>query len=89
MVDDCMYSFACQGQPMPDLIGGFDWDAGNRDKCRKHCVSLADIEALFRGPVAVQAARPGSEERLIAVGRTAEGRSVLVVIPCEGKAKRR
>ena len=34
---------------MADLIGGFDWDAGNRDKCRKRGVSLADMEAPFRG----------------------------------------
>jgi uncharacterized DUF497 family protein len=27
----------------------FDWDAGNRDKCQKHGVSLAEIESLFRG----------------------------------------
>jgi uncharacterized DUF497 family protein len=23
---------------------GFDWDAGNREKCRKHGVSTAEIE---------------------------------------------
>jgi len=28
---------------------GFDWDAGNREKCRKHGVSLREIESLFRG----------------------------------------
>lgn len=28
---------------------GFDWDAGNRDKCQKHGVSIAEIEAFLRG----------------------------------------
>jgi uncharacterized DUF497 family protein len=64
---------------MQGVIGGFDWDAGNREKCRRHGLSLADIEALFRGPLAVHPARLGDEERLIAIGRTAEGRDVLVV----------
>ena len=26
---------------------GFDWDAGNRDKCQKHGLSIAEIEAFF------------------------------------------
>jgi uncharacterized DUF497 family protein len=31
-----------------DGISGFDWDSGNRDKCQKHGVSIAEIEALFK-----------------------------------------
>jgi len=63
-----------------ESIGGFDWDAGNRDKCRKHGVSLADIEAFFRGRIAVHPARAGNkEERFIAIGSTTEGRHILVV----------
>ena len=59
---------------------GFDWDAGNRDKCRKHGVSLADIEALFRGQLAIHPGRGGNkEERFIAIGIEPDGRSVLVV----------
>jgi uncharacterized DUF497 family protein len=27
----------------------FDWDDGNRTHCRKHGVSIAEIEALLRG----------------------------------------
>ncbi|MGZ8369058.1 MAG: hypothetical protein ACXWVK_10235 [Rhodoplanes sp.] len=34
-------------------VAGFDWDEGNRDKCRKHGVALADIEAAFGQPMAV------------------------------------
>jgi predicted DNA binding CopG/RHH family protein len=32
-------------------FGGFDWDSGNLPKCLGHGVSLAEIEALFRGDV--------------------------------------
>ncbi len=41
-----------------DSIGGFDWDAGNRDKCRKHGLALAEIEAFFRGRIAVHPTEP-------------------------------
>ena len=62
-----------------DSVGGVDWDAGNRDKCRKHGVPLADIEALFRGRLAIHPARAEArEERFIAIG-TASERRVLVV----------
>jgi uncharacterized DUF497 family protein len=65
---------------MTDSVGGFDWDAGNRDKCRKHGVSIEDIETLFRGPLAIHPARAAPrEERSIALGVTPEGRNVLVV----------
>src|SRR5256885_15814835 len=63
-----------------NLVGGFDWDAGNRDKCRKHGLALADIEALFRGQLAIHPGRGGSkEERFIAIGTDPNGRRVLVV----------
>lgn len=26
---------------------GFDWDAGNRDKCQKHGVSIPEIEHVI------------------------------------------
>jgi len=29
-------------------ISGFDWDAGNKNKCQKHGVSQAEIEQLFK-----------------------------------------
>ena len=28
-------------------VSGFDWDEGNREKCQKHGVSIAEIEDLF------------------------------------------
>ena len=66
---------------MPLAVVGFDWDAGNRDKCQKHGVSIAAIESLFHGPVAVfpDPAHSEREERFKAIGRTEDGRSVLIV----------
>ena len=53
-------------------VSGFDWDDGNRTKCEKHGVSIAEIEALFRGAprVAPDPKHSAGEDRLIAVGRT-------------------
>jgi uncharacterized DUF497 family protein len=62
------------------IISGFDWDKGNREKCQKHGVSLEEIEEVFtNGPrVAPDLKHSSHEDRLIAVGRTQEGRSVFV-----------
>ena len=52
---------------------GFDWDAGNRDKCLKHGLSLADIEHVVgHADTLIVADIKNSvfEERFIAVGRT-------------------
>jgi predicted DNA binding CopG/RHH family protein len=38
---------------MTERISGFDWDQGNRTKCERHGVSIADIEALFERIVLV------------------------------------
>ncbi len=67
---------------MVEGIAGFDWDEGNREKCRKHGVSSVEIERLFRaGPLAVRPdpAHSLAEERFQAIGRTAAGRSVFLV----------
>ena len=65
---------------MLESVNGFDWDAGNREKCRKHGVELADIETLFRGSIAIHPARfGGKEERFVAISRTADERNVLIV----------
>lgn len=62
-------------------IAGFDWDLGNRAKCAKHGVTVAEIEGLFRGPVSVfpDPAHSTTEERFKAIGRTEAGRMVFVV----------
>lgn len=61
-------------------VSGIDWDDGNREKCRKHGVSLAEIEAVLTGDprVAPDVAHSHSEDRFIAVGRTGENRPVFV-----------
>ena len=63
-----------------DGIDGFDWDAGNRDKCRKHGVSLAEIEAVLGGHplIAPDLGHSAGETRSIAVGRTPAGRAVFI-----------
>jgi uncharacterized DUF497 family protein len=74
---------AVHSPAFPDhhLIAGFDWDTGNRRKCQRHGVSTEDIESLFGRPVAVypDPAHSVDEERFKAIGKTDEGRSVLLV----------
>jgi uncharacterized DUF497 family protein len=62
-------------------VSGFDWDSGKRDKCRKHGVSMEEIESLFARPHAIRmdTAHSESEERLRAIGKTAAGRYVFLV----------
>ena len=61
-------------------VGEFDWDAGNRDKCQKHGVSIAEIEAFLSGTprVAPDVRHSGAEQRYIAVGRSSSGRAMFV-----------
>ncbi len=63
------------------LFTGFDWDEGNREKCRKHGVSIAEVEALFIGELTIfpDAGHSRDEERFKAFGRTLEGRHVFLV----------
>jgi uncharacterized DUF497 family protein len=62
-------------------VAGFEWDAGNREKCQKHGVSLGEIEALFTRPVMMlpDQAHSVTEARLKAIGRTETGRNIFVV----------
>jgi len=68
-------------------VAGFDWDQGNREKCREHGVSLAAVESLFHGSLAVfpDPAHSAKEERFRAIGRTDGGRSVLIVFTLRDK----
>jgi len=61
-------------------MAGFDWDDGNRRKCQKHGVSIAEIETLLTGDarMAPDVKHSGSEDRYIAVGRNGSGRPVFV-----------
>jgi len=72
-------------------VTGFDWDEGNRKKCQKHGVSIAQIESLFRhGPrVAPDPKHSSGEDRLIAVGRASTGPALFVAFTVRTKNKRR
>ena len=60
-------------------VSGFDWDEGNRAKCQKHGVSIAQIESLFaNGPrIAPDPKHSAEEDRLIALGRASGGASSI------------
>lgn len=63
-------------------FSGFDWDDGNREKCQKHGVSIAEIESLFQGKdpsLASDASHSLTETRSRAVGRASTGRYLFVV----------
>ncbi|HWG05207.1 MAG TPA: BrnT family toxin [Beijerinckiaceae bacterium] len=62
-------------------FGGFEWDAGNVEKCRKHGVSIVEIESLFLGQpfIGPDPQHSQSERRFRAAGRTASGRALFVV----------
>lgn len=62
-------------------LGGFEWDRGNRDKCQRHGVWIAEIEAVFHASpkVAPGLAHSVEEDRFRAVHRTPEGHALFVV----------
>jgi uncharacterized protein len=72
---------------MERRAASFDWDDGNRQKCPKHGVSISEIEAFLRGTprVAPDRKHSGAEERLIAVGRDSQGRSMFVAFTMREK----
>jgi uncharacterized DUF497 family protein len=76
---------------MAETLAGFDWDAGNRAKCQKHGVSVAQIEALFSAPLLLipDAAHSKAETRLRALGKTSAGRMVFLVFTVRLKGGRR
>ena|ERR1700683_2375388 len=61
-------------------VTGFDWDRGNREKCCKHGVSIAEIEAVLSGSplIAPDPVHSAREDRLIAVGRNTNGRLLFI-----------
>jgi uncharacterized protein len=72
-------------------VSGFDWDDGNRAKCQKHGVPIAQIETLFaqRPRIAPDPRHSAVEDRLIAVGRTSAGRPLFVAFTIRTKDNRR
>ncbi|MCU0974941.1 MAG: BrnT family toxin, partial [Steroidobacteraceae bacterium] len=63
-----------------ERVAGFEWEDGKRAKCTRHGVSIAEIEALFRGEVWVfpDISHSDRETRCLGIGRTAAGRHVFV-----------
>ena len=61
-------------------VAGFDWDEGNRAKCQKHGVSLAEIEGVFAEDhrIAPDPAHSAEEERLLAIGKGNGPRAIFV-----------
>lgn len=73
---------------VPISFDGFDWDEGNRAKCQKHGVSVAEIEeALSVIRYVVDDPFPG-EKRYRTVGRTRAGRHIFAVFTLRGSKLR-
>jgi uncharacterized DUF497 family protein len=62
-------------------FSGFDWDRDNLEKCQKHGISAEVIESVFDRPVAIlpDETHSRTEQRLRAIGKTAERRAIFVV----------
>lgn len=60
-------------------VVGFDWDDGNRAKCAKHGLSIADIESIFQSELAVDSdvGHSTTETRWRAVGKLTAGMFVV------------
>ena len=67
-------------------VTGFEWDEGNRAKCRKHGLSLSDIETVFSGRprIAPDLKHVRAEQRFVAIGPTSGGRLAFVVFTWRG-----
>jgi uncharacterized protein len=77
---------------MTEAVAGFNWDDGNREKCRKHGVTLEEIESVFRGGTMRMFPDPphsASETRYLGIGRIASGRHVLVAFTYRDIKKQR
>jgi uncharacterized DUF497 family protein len=63
------------------LTAGFDWDHGNVEKCRRHGVEIADVEAMFRQTLWVtpDPAHSIGERRFRAIGTDVKGRHIFAV----------
>ena len=74
-----------------NVLDGFHWDKGNREKCQKHGVSIAEIEALLSSdPATAPDIRHSDlEDRYIAVGRNGRGRPMFVAFVYRMKSGRR
>ena len=65
----------------------FDWDDGNREKCRKHGLPLAEIEYVLAHSetlIVPDVRNSEYEPRFIAIGRNREGRYTFVAFTPRG-----
>ena len=62
----------------------FDWDDGNAAKCLRHGLTLAEIEYALshEARFAADPAHSMTEQRFIAISRTAAGRAVFIAFCC-------
>jgi uncharacterized DUF497 family protein len=76
---------------MLESVAGFDRDVANRNHCHVHGVSVAEIEALLRGNprVAPDLEHAHLEDRLIAIGRTDQGRPLFVAFTIRERSGQR
>ena len=70
-------------------VDGFDWDRGNRSKCQTHGVSITEIEEVFASEprVAPDLKHSQDEDRMIAIGRTGQGRYLFVAFTLRTKER--
>lgn len=73
---------------MPIVTNGFDWDAGNIEKCCKHGVTLEEIESVFHEALDVfpDVKHSVKETRYLGIGRTSAGRYLFVAFTLRAKA---
>jgi uncharacterized protein len=75
-------TYAYVSEPVATVeFDGFDWDNGNREKCQKHGLPIAEIESLFGRPVVILPDKENNsgERRYRALGTTKTGRRAFVV----------
>ena len=69
---------------------GFEWDAGNTEKCQKHGLSLDEIEDFFRQGnlyIAPDIKHSQDEQRFLAMGKSLSGRHMFVVFTLRKKGR--
>ncbi len=75
-------------------ISGFEWDKGNLEKCRKHGISLKEIERFFRQEsiyIPPDYKHSEKEQRFLAIGKSRKGKPMFVVFTLrsdEGEGQR-
>ena len=67
---------------------GFDWDQGNREKCQKHGVSIAEIEEALRVIDFVVDDPFEGEKRYRTVGIARSGKHIFAVFTIRGSRLR-